>query len=100
MHRQFLPKSFDWDTHSQEDIDNLHDLINRQIWQVPSFEDLSHESLAKYIENVIGLTNGDKNTKKDRGYLLLNYHWQKHMGDLTFNTKAFPNINATMKLIK
>ena len=33
LHRAFLPESF-WDGHSQEDLDMLHHILKKEIWQV------------------------------------------------------------------
>ena len=63
--------------------------------------DLSHDAIMKYIRLVIGGGGGNTIDKEeeeelDNGYLLLNYHWQKHMGDLEFNEENFPDINKTI----
>ncbi len=44
--------------------------------------------------------SGSHTTSTDRGYLMLDYHWQRHMGDLHFNKDAFPDINETLKLVR
>ena len=70
-------------------------------FKVPALSDLSHEAILKYIRLVIddGVNEpGDDPT--DNGYILLNYHWQKNMGDLTFNEENFPDINKTITAIR
>ena len=32
----------------------------------------------------------------DHGYLLLGFHWQKHMGDLTFNPEMFSEFRVRL----
>jgi hypothetical protein len=47
-----------------------------------------------------GGDGGDSSSNIDNGYLMLDYHWQRNMGDLHFNREAFPNINETLQLIR
>ena len=44
----------------------------------------------------------DKSSDKDpsEGYLLLDYHWQKSMGDFKFNENDFPDVSETIKMVK
>lgn len=46
------------------------------------------------------MTEDESKTEEDMGYLLLNYHWQKSMGDFEFNSDAFPDLKATLRTIK
>ena len=38
--------------------------------------------------------------EKDRGYLLLDYHWQSKMGDLEFDSNDFPDVEETIRMVK
>ena len=64
---------------------------------VPSNGRISHSHIEKYIERVVGKAN-DK--EGHRGYLMLDHHWQRNMGDLHFDREEFPDINATMEMIR
>ena len=107
LHKQFLPKSF-WAGHTQDDLDRVHHLLRKEIWQVPSYSEMSHEVLVKYVNEVIGGLdpNDDSSSsatiteKKDHGYLMLNYHWQKSMGDFALNGEAFPNLTETVEFVR
>ena len=60
-------------------------------------ERLNEAQLLKYVRRVVGsLSDGTR----DRGYLLLSYHWQKHMGDLTFDPEMFPDVPGMLRKIK
>ena len=71
-------------------------------WKVPPDETFSHEALERYIERTVGANKrqGQEDSGLGQGYLLLDYHWQKHMGDLKFDTTNFPNPNATVQMVK
>ena len=88
-------------------------------YEVPAFDEMSHEVLTKYVKGVLGLRRSenransaeeveDESGKKIsdqsqeglNGYLLLNYHWQKHMGDFTFNEETFPDVNRTLNYVR
>ena len=97
LHQHFLPKSF---LHEQryDDLETLESILKNRIWQVPTNKGrLSHVIIEKYIKNKLGFRGNQGN---ESGYLLLDHHWQRHMGDLEFDPKEFPKIEETIKMIK
>ena len=96
LHQHFLPKSF---LHEQrlDDLRTLESVLNKPIWQVPVVNGkLSHDSIKNHIKNKLNF----RNPGQDRGYLLLDHHWQRHMGDLEFDPKEFPRLEETITMIK
>ena len=68
-------------------------------FQVPATEGLTHDKLKNYLN--LTFPNVELSEKAtDRGYLLLDYHWQKSMGDFKFNEIDFPNVSETIKMVK
>ena len=68
--------------------------------QVPAREGLTHESLKTYLEYLFPKSSNRSLRTIDRGYLLLDYHWQKSMGDFKFNEEYFPNVTETIRMVK
>lgn len=97
LHQHFLPKTF-WDGHSQNDMSTLKSVLKKPLWQVPATEGLTHDKLKNYLN--LTFPNVELSEKAtDRGYLLLDYHWQKNMGDFKFNEIDFPNVSETIKMV-
>ena len=68
-------------------------------FQVPATEGLTHDKLKNYLN--LTFPNVELSEKAtDRGYLLLDYHWQKSMGDFKFNEIDFPNVSETIKTLQ
>ena len=66
--------------------------------QVPVKQAGNHESLKKYLDSSLHFKKSDSN--ENRGFLLLDHHWQKNMGDFKFDNVSFPNIEETLQMIK
>jgi len=97
-----LVKSF-WDGHSDSDMEVLEHLLQLPLWQVPGAgEGLSYtpELIEEYLIGLIGRGNGKPVSKIERGYLLLDYHWQENMGDFKFNRETFPNLKMVQNIVR
>ena len=97
VHRRLLPEYF-WEGHSKTDLETLKHLLKKPIWQVPTENMLTHDIVERYIEQVVGRSRGGSGI--DRGYLLLDYQWQQHMGDFQFNPQKFTDLKLTLDIIK
>ena len=95
LHKHFLPKIF-WHGQKQEDFDTLTSVLKLPLWQVPAKETYS---LPQYLNKLFPAAQAS-NKSVNRGYLLLDHHWQKNMGDLESDPEGFPNVTETMKLVK
>ena len=65
--------------------------------QVPVKQAGNHESLKKYLDSSLHFKS---DSNENRGFLLLDHHWQKNMGDFKFDNVSFPNIEETLQMIK
>ena len=81
----------------------LDDLLEVPLWQVPGGrkegESYTLPMIESYIAQYLERTR-DTPTQNIRGYVLLDYHWQRHMGDLSFNTEHFPGISALHQTVR
>ena len=125
LHNYFLPKTF-WHGHDTDVFQKLQTLVEKPIWQVKLlFKNLilirslyiftelfkkmifflqvpvkqagNHESLKKYLDSSLHFKS---DSNENRGFLLLDHHWQKNMGDFKFDNVSFPNIEETLQMIK
>jgi len=94
-----LTRSF-WDGHAYSDFEVLRNLLQLPLWQVPGVvgegESYTLDMIQEYIWSLYGRTRDNAPTTSsvvERGFLLLDYHWQKNMGDLSFNKLNFPKID-------
>jgi len=97
-----LVKSF-WDGHQDSDMEVLQRLLHLPLWQVPGAgEGMSYtpQIIKDYLVGLIGRGKTRPNSNIQRGYLLLDYHWQKNMGDFSFNKEKFSNIQAVQNLVR
>ena len=95
LHQHFLPKTF-WHGQTYKDFDTLKSVLQNPLWQVPAKAGLTHDRLKKYLQFLFGSST---KTNSTRGYLLLDYHWQKNMGDFKFDENDFPNVKETIKMV-
>ena len=72
----------------------LADLLSLPLWEVP-VEGLGEgESYTlPLIKNYIARYSLNSSLSLEQGYLLLDYHWQQHMGDFTFHRENFPQLS-------
>ena len=100
VHQSQLTSSF-WDGHTDSDMTVLQQLLQRPLWQVPGVagegDSYSLESIRDYVRGLSGRSSSSP-VSDHRGYLLLDYHWQTHIGDLSFNTDSLPDINQLKSL--
>jgi len=92
-----LAKSF-WDGHKDSDLQELTKLLKLPLWQVPEMENggtYSMEHISNYLTAILGRKDSGTGTNADRGYLLLDYHWQNHMGDI----ELAQNLRGIEKLV-
>eukprot|EP00092_Neocalanus_flemingeri_P006045 GFUD01006514.1.p1 GENE.GFUD01006514.1~~GFUD01006514.1.p1 ORF type:complete len:810 (-),score=153.12 GFUD01006514.1:109-2538(-) len=97
-----LAKSF-WDGHRDSDMEVLERLLRLPLWQVPGVgEGMSYTTdiIESYLIGLIGRGNGKPVSKIERGYLLLDYHWQENMGDFSFNKKNFPDLRMAQDIVR
>lgn len=79
--------------HKNSDMKVLADLLSLPLWEVPvagsqeEGESYTLERIKNYIARY------EVNNSLEQGYLLLDYHWQHHMGDLTFHRENFPQLS-------
>ena len=59
---------------------------------------LNHNGLKDYLFKYLKFNSSIQ--EKDRGYLLLDYHWQSKMGDLEFDSNDFPDVEETIRMVK
>ena len=74
----------------------MKSVLKYPLWQVPAKETYN---LPQYLKNLFPAAQ-DSNKSLRRGYLLLDHHWQKNMGDFEFDPESFPNVTETMRLVK
>jgi len=97
LHKHFLPKIF-WHGQKVEDFETLESVLELPLWQVPPSET---NNLPQYIKRLFPSAQSANNTASvNRGYLLLDHHWQKNMGDFEFDPESFQNVKETIKLVK
>ncbi len=102
-----MTRSF-WNDHRDSDMTVLKRLLKLPLWQVPGVlgegETYSLEMIQDYIWSLSGRSrmSGPPSSMPsvERGYLLLDYHWQRHMGDLTFDRASFPNITGLKAAVR
>ena len=101
-----LPENF-WIGHSDSDILVLKDLLQLPLWQVSGVEgegqSYTMDMIQKYILSLLGRSGSSwppNQSKIDRGYLLLDYHWQQNMGDFSFNKNNFPSLSQIKSAVK
>ena len=71
----------------------LADLLSLPLWEVPvaGSQQKGESYTLTRIKNYIA--RYELNNSLEQGYLLLDYHWQHHMGDLTFHRENFPQLS-------
>ena len=97
-----------WNDHRDSDMTVLKRLLQLPLWQVPGVlgegETYSLEMVQDYIWSLSGRSrkSGPPSSmpSAERGYLLLDYHWQRHMGDLTLDRASFPNITGLKAAVR
>jgi len=102
VYQSQLVKSF-WDGHQDSDMEVLERLLQLPLWQVPGAGEgnsYTPEIIEDYLMGLIGRGNGKPVSKIERGYLLLDYHWQENMGDLFFNKKKFPSLKMVQDIVR
>ena len=73
----------------------LDDLLSLPLWEVAlagTNQEGQSYSMA-VIENYIARYELNSSHSLEQGYLLLDYHWQQHMGDFTFHRENFPQLS-------
>ena len=73
----------------------LDDLLSLPLWEVAlagTNQEGQSYSMA-VIENYIARYELNSSRSLEQGYLLLDYHWQQHMGDFTFHRENFPQLS-------
>lgn len=89
-----------WEGHTDTDIKLLDDLLQLPLWEVPVLgmdQTYTPDGIDSYVKNLLGSgTVG----RVDRGYLLLDYHWQKNMGDFHFSPNHFPHVKEVSDKVK
>ena len=73
----------------------LDDLLSLPLWEVAlagTNQEGQSYSMA-VIENYIARYELNSSLSLEQGYLLLDYHWQHHMGDFTFHRENFPQLS-------
>ena len=96
LHDHFLPKVF-WHGQKVEDINTIKSVLRLPLWQVPAKDT---KNLKQYLNTLSFPIAQATNKSINRGYLLLDHHWQKNMGDFEFDPDSFQDINETIKLVK
>ena len=96
LHNHFLPKSF-YHGHRRKDFDTLESVLRLPLWQVPAN---NTSNLKQYLNTLSFPVAQASNNSINRGYLLLDHHWQKNMGDFEFDPESFQNITETIQLVK
>ena len=105
-----MTKSF-WNDHRDSDMTVLKRLLKLPLWQVPGVlgegKSYSLDIIRDYILSLSGRSRTSERSgglssqpSVERGYLLLDYHWQRHMGDLSFNRDSFPNITGLKDIVR
>ena len=97
-----LSKSF-WDGHQDSDMEVLEHLLQLPLWQVPGVgkgKSYTIDLIEEYLIELLGRGNGKPVSRIERGYLLLDYHWQENMGDFSFNTKNFQDVKMVQSIVK
>jgi len=101
VHASQLETGF-WNRHTDSDLQELYHLIQLPLWQVPIPEDgegYSISSIEHYVQDLLGRKQVIPSTA-ERGYLLLDHHWQEHMGDFKFSKSSFQNLTHLTSLLK
>ena len=72
----------------------LADLLSLPLWEVAVEGEGERESYTlPMIKNYIARYELNSSLSLEQGYLLLDYHWQQHMGDFTFHRENFPQLS-------
>merc|ERR1712142_10660 len=97
-----LVKSF-WDGHQDSDMEVLERLLQLPLWQVPGAGEgnsYTPQIIENYLVGLIGRGSGKPVSNIERGYLLLDYHWQENMGDFSFNRNKFPDLKMVQDTVR
>ena len=80
----------------------LDDLLEVPLWEVPGSQGEGESYTLPVIENYISryLQRNIASEQKVRGYILLDHHWQRHMGDFSFNTQHFHNLSGLQDTVR
>ena len=75
----------------------LADLLSLPLWEVPGPGTRQEGEGESYtlagIKDYMARYDLNSSTSLEQGYLLLDYHWQHHMGDFTFSRENFPQLS-------
>uniref|UniRef100_A0A8D8TT61 Uncharacterized family 31 glucosidase KIAA1161 n=1 Tax=Cacopsylla melanoneura TaxID=428564 RepID=A0A8D8TT61_9HEMI len=97
LHSELSRKSL-WDQRSewQESVDNkeIDSLLIEPVYQIASQDqNLTEATVQNYTENIIALGF------LKQGHVLLNEHWQPHVGDFKFDPVRFSTMKDTIRMI-
>ena len=76
----------------------LDRLLELPLWQVPG-DSYTLAMIENYIFQHLPVASGEAQSE-DRGYILLDYNWQEHLGDFSFNSKDFPQLTALQQTVR
>ncbi|XP_014249264.1 myogenesis-regulating glycosidase isoform X3 [Cimex lectularius] len=91
----FLSEKSLWDGLTKSDAEAINSLVYEPVWQIAPRDKLllTQSAIANYTDSVndLGFLR--------QGYVLLNEHWQVHVGDLTLDKERFPTMEETIDII-
>lgn len=90
-----------WEGHRETDFAMLDQLIKLPVWQVPSLavgEMYTPGRIEAYLRGLLG--DGARAFRGERGLVLLDHHWQEHMGDFTFSSTHFPALRQAQDKVR
>ncbi|XP_032588389.1 myogenesis-regulating glycosidase isoform X2 [Drosophila mojavensis] len=82
-----------WDGLTEQDISELHSLLEEPVWRIPNQEQRDHlnESvICDYSENAIAM---------GLGHIVINEFWQENIGDFTVDRARFPTLKDTIDVL-
>ena len=83
--------------HKHSDMEVLDDLLSVPLWQVPG-KNYTLPVIQNYISR--HLQRASAGDQEVRGYILLDHHWQRHMGDFSFSKKHFQNLSDLQDTVR
>ncbi|KAI5696216.1 hypothetical protein M8J76_007764 [Diaphorina citri] len=79
---------------NQVDTKEMDSLLTEPVYQIASQDQhLNESTVQNYTDNIIALGF------LKQGHVLLNEHWQPHVGDLTFDTTRFATMKETIHIL-
>ncbi|KAL7744477.1 hypothetical protein ACLKA6_001852 [Drosophila palustris] len=82
-----------WDGLTEQDIGELHSLLEEPVWQMPNQEtrdSLNETIICDYSENAIAM---------GLGHIVINEFWQENIGDFTVDRARFPTLKDTIDVL-